>query len=184
MAARPQVLQHLRRGWLLTGRTFPWFVETWNWLVDGFDGFVGDGNLNPQQGTIFVDRINPSRPVIRWKGVQGGGGIGDTFHQGRFSIDAWNGSTMKLKNCYYRVGGRTYAMSDAEISVGSSGVVALVVSVNASEPSANVTVYNSLSSLQDAERNIDSYIVPLFLVNDSKIECDLRIGPDCAMGEF
>lgn len=62
---RPDFLQYLTKGKILSSKIFPKFVDTWNWLVSAFDSFVGDANLNPVEGFITVDRTDPSRPILR-----------------------------------------------------------------------------------------------------------------------
>ena len=63
--ARPNILQRLKHGKLLTALTFPRFVETFNWLVGAFDNLKGDADVNPRNGCIHVDRTDPDVPVIR-----------------------------------------------------------------------------------------------------------------------
>lgn len=63
--ARPQNLQELRHGKLLTENNFPAFVDTFNYVVRRLDNLVGDRDTNPQTGTIRVDNTDPEHPVIR-----------------------------------------------------------------------------------------------------------------------
>ena len=63
--ARPNILQRLKHGKLLTALAFPRFVETFNWLVGAFDNLKGDADVNPRNGCIHVDRTDPDVPVIR-----------------------------------------------------------------------------------------------------------------------
>lgn len=184
MAARPPILQFLERGKLLCGSNFPVFVRTWNWLVDGFDTFLGDGDQNPQNGSIFVDRTNPARPLITWKAPQWMEMNSATYKHGRFAVDTFASGSIKLKDCFYRVGGKTYEFTGTqEISI-TSGYVALQVAANGSTPTASLTAYADIAALNQAEADLTKYTVPLYYVDNNEVKTDFRIGPDCAMGEF
>lgn len=70
--------QYLEQGKILSGKAFPNFVRTWNWLVDFVRNLTGDAE-NVADGAIVVDRADPSHPVIRTvkrneTGGSGGGG--------------------------------------------------------------------------------------------------------------
>lgn len=65
--ARPRILQQLTRGRLLTGRNFPWFVATWNWLTRYVDNLQGDADGRNEEGYITLDRSDPDNPVIRFR---------------------------------------------------------------------------------------------------------------------
>ncbi len=90
MSARPSILQFLQHGKLLCGKVFGGFVETWNYIVESFDNFKGEADLDPENGIIYIDRADATHPVIRVKsdrikalvrgsgdGGGGGGGGGD-----------------------------------------------------------------------------------------------------------
>ena len=62
--ARPQKLQRLRHGRILSAGAFPGFVATWNWICRVICSWVGDRE-NGGDGFIFVDRTNEDAPVIR-----------------------------------------------------------------------------------------------------------------------
>ena len=62
--ARPQKLQRLRHGRILSAGAFPGFVATWNWLCAIVEGWVGDQDLGGDD-CIHVDRTNADVPVIR-----------------------------------------------------------------------------------------------------------------------
>ena len=72
--AKPIAVQKLKHGKALCGKTFGGFVDTFNWLVDFCQSLKGDNDANQGNGTITVDRADPSAPVIRGTNVQGGGG--------------------------------------------------------------------------------------------------------------
>lgn len=62
--ARPQKLQRLRHGRILSAGAFPGFVATWNWLCGIVESWVGDQDIGGD-GCIHVDRTNADVPVIR-----------------------------------------------------------------------------------------------------------------------
>ena len=62
--ARPQKLQRIRHGRIFSKGAFPGIVDTWNWLCDIVESWVGDRDLGGD-GCIYVDRTNLDVPVIR-----------------------------------------------------------------------------------------------------------------------
>ena len=75
--ARPQFLQLLRHGKLLTAANFPQFVETFNYLVSRCENLKGDDDNEFGQGKITVDNADPEHPVIRFVGKMPSGGGGE-----------------------------------------------------------------------------------------------------------
>lgn len=142
----------------------------------------------PIQGENTRVVVTPNGTVIH--GTPGGRGSSAASAPGRFAIfEAVREDGSKgfwLKNCYYRVGGRTYAMSETPVPLGNppDGIIALHVNAIDSTPGAIISHYSSLDALQLSEANVGSYVVPLYLLKNGKVICDFRIGPDCAMGEF
>ena len=142
----------------------------------------------PIQGENIRLSPTPNGTVIN--GTPGGRGGSAASAPGRFAIvEAVREDGSKgfwLKNCYYRVGGRTYAMSETPVPLGNEpdGIIALSVNAIGKNPSAVISHYSSLDALQLHEANVGSYVVPLYLLENGKVICDFRIGPDCAMGEF
>lgn len=63
--ARPQALQKLRHGKLLSKSVFPQFVETWNYIVERLENIKGDCDDSPTDGLIKFDTTDPEHPVIR-----------------------------------------------------------------------------------------------------------------------
>jgi len=63
--AKPATLQLLNHGKLICKAVFPFFVETFNWVVTAFDNLRGDFDVNPKNGAITIDRTNHDHPVIR-----------------------------------------------------------------------------------------------------------------------
>lgn len=63
--ARPQILQELRHGKLLTKENFPQFVDTFNYTVTRLENLKGDADVRPNGGWVTVDNSDPEHPVIR-----------------------------------------------------------------------------------------------------------------------
>jgi len=66
--ARPQILQELEHGKLITKSNFPQFVDTWNYMTHRIEGLKGDGDTRPNEGHIKVDNTDPEHPIIRFTG--------------------------------------------------------------------------------------------------------------------
>ena len=64
--ARPQALEVLTHDKLLAKKTFPQFVETFNYTVNRCDNLRGDADGDNDQGKITVDNSDPEHPVIRY----------------------------------------------------------------------------------------------------------------------
>lgn len=91
-----------------------------------------------------------------------------------------------LGNPYFRCGGKTYEGSAKSLEdVELPAVVALKIYIKGETPSDELAAYADLEELREAERDVDYYIVPLYLFDESgTVACDFRIGPDPAMFEF
>lgn len=74
--ARPQTIQELRHGKILSGSVFPNFVESWNYLKNRVESLRGDADIVSQYGCghIKVDNTDPEHPVIRCVNLPKGGG--------------------------------------------------------------------------------------------------------------
>lgn len=81
--AKPATVQKLKHGKALCGRTFGGFVDTFNWLVDFCQSLMGDADANNANGTITVDRADPSAPIIRANKphANGAGGSGENENE-------------------------------------------------------------------------------------------------------
>ena len=78
--AKPQNLQKLRHGKLLTQNNFPSFVDTFNYAVNRIENLKGDADVRPNGGWVTVDNTDPEHPVIRLRNTPtaaGGNGNGD-----------------------------------------------------------------------------------------------------------
>lgn len=122
-----------------------------------------------------------------------------TWRQGRFAIAAINldpdppseddpegedESELVLKNCFVRVGGKTYSMGTT-LTGFKNAIVAIRIELNSSEPALEYQSYATVGDLKAAEANRAYYIIPLFQFDaDGGVVLDWRLGPDAAMGEF
>ena len=128
--ARPQALQLLKHGKALCGSVFRLFVETWNYIVQRADGIVGDRDVNPDEGCIYVDNSAPERPVIRLdrsKLPKGGAGGAAVPGMALFTYDADTntiaGGAICLARRYYQVNSFTVTTSGAhriKVTMGST----------------------------------------------------------------
>lgn len=85
--AKPQVMQRLQHGKLLTQKNFAQFVDTWNYIVERLEGIKGDYQIDPHQGHIVFDNTDPEHPVIRIRNLPKGGGGGGTGMCCNFAYD-------------------------------------------------------------------------------------------------
>lgn len=116
-----------------------------------------------------------------------------TWRQGRFAIDAIepdpdpegeDESELVLKNCFVRVGGKTYSMGTT-LTGFKNAIVAIRIELNSSEPALEYQSYATVGDLNAAEADRAYYIIPLFQFDaDGGVVLDWRLGADAAMGEF
>lgn len=183
MAIRPQRLETLRHGRLLTGRVFRFFVETWNWLITYVDNLAGDFDVNPQTGVITVDRTKGDRPVIRVRRdifrreMYTDGPFAPVYGEDGVRVSA-------LKDRYYQVGGFTHEMDGAwDVPDATSGIVCVRVGATTVNADAEMVVYSDLSTLNGDQENVEYVIVPLYVMEDSCISVDLRKIPHIQLAE-
>lgn len=90
-------------------------------------------------------------------------------------------------NPYYTVSGKTFYCADAE-DIGFyyvDCIIALSMSTMSSTPAAEIVEYESMSELQQAQRDMSKYVVPLYKIGEKgDVECDFRTIPSAAMWEF
>lgn len=90
-------------------------------------------------------------------------------------------------NPYYNASGKTFYCADAE-DIGFNYVdciIALSMSTMSSTPAAEIVEYESMSELQQAQRDMSKNVVPLYKIGEKgDVECDFRTIPSAAMGEF
>lgn len=118
--------------------------------------------------------------------------------------DNATGGSVKLKNCFYRVAGRTFALNselnrygqnegeegdelsqEAELSLRGSAFLCLNVDISRQEPSASLVQYESLSDLNNEENDLTRYVAPLYFFDDHlNVLIDFRVGANLIMAEF
>lgn len=183
--ARPNEIQKLKHGKLLTKANFPKFVETWNWLVTAFDAMTGDKQTNPHEGHIVLDRTNPDRPIIRWEGVlpQASGKAPGCFEIRRPSGNDPGG----FDNPYYMVGANLYQCANA-IDMGfdfTNCIIALVIITSSDSPQAFVRSFFDFTDLQNCAKDRSNAIHPLYIIGDGGVVlADLRNMPVFPQWEY
>jgi hypothetical protein len=178
--ARPQVLQQLKHGKILSKAAFPFFTATWNWLVTAFANLRGDREMG-EQGFIYVDRGNEDSPIIR---------ADETILRSHLSIfsrpfdlSGTPGSYSSLTNCYYSVSGRIYNRGVMHFP-GGEGYLCLEVGAQG-EHTYSLKWHKDEAALIKAQADYSVYTFPLYLFDDKGyVICDLRSTPAIAMGEF
>lgn len=63
---KPQILETLKHGRILSKKNFPQFVETFNYTTNRIENIKGDKDTDPQSGHIEIDNADPENPVIRY----------------------------------------------------------------------------------------------------------------------
>ena len=85
--ARPQILQELRHGKLLTQGNFPQFVDTFNYAVKRLENLKGDADVRPNGGWVTVDNTDPEHPVIRLRNTPSVGGAAAQEYKEPWTLD-------------------------------------------------------------------------------------------------
>lgn len=85
--ARPQILQELRHGKLLTKENFPQFVDTFNYAVKRLENLKGDADVRPNGGWVTVDNSDPEHPVIRLRNTPSVNGSGSQEYKEPWTLD-------------------------------------------------------------------------------------------------
>ena len=183
MAIRPQRLETLRHGRLLTGRVFRFFVETWNWLISYVDNLAGDFDVNPQTGHITVDRSKGDRPVIRLRPdvlrreVFNDGPFAPVFSEDGVKVSA-------LVDRFYQVGGVTHEIEGPwDVPTDTSGIICVRVGATTANRDADMVIYPDMSALNAAQENLEYVIVPLYILEGGAISVDLRKIPHIQVAE-
>lgn len=173
MSERPETLQLLKEGKLLASSVFPALVETWNWLVEAFDGIKGDYDLNPKEGYITVDKRDPAHPVIRLaKPVKAEDGSGEQLQAFNSNFQFKDGSILSGVVCiarqYYLVDGLSPAEGESRIS---DGEYRLKFTLNNSTKQWVIVVEKGSGFA--APNDTTSY-APLFSIYDGEVAADYR----------
>lgn len=169
--AKPIAVQKLKHGKALCGRTFGGFVDTFNWLVDFCLSLEGDKDANTANGRISLDRSDESAPVIRYVKSSDNSDDLDSFSSGCWRLDIGENATY-LRDNYYNAGGKTGMVGDIDVtSHMTSGFLAAIFE---GPGNCSVNLYQSLSALQFAQDDKDTYVLPLYLLANGKVVLDMR----------
>lgn len=171
--AKPIAVQKLRHGKALCGKTFARFVETFNWVVDFCLSLQGDKDANNENGTISLDRSDPSAPVIRGTKAKGGGG--DMKDRGCWRIEGG-----EWKDQYLMLGAPLVATSiSADPSSYAGKFVAVQFSDTMSPAYASLVAYSTAAALATATADATKVTIPLGKVNSdgTGYDVDMRIMP-------
>ena len=181
--ARPQKLQRLRHGRIFSKGAFPGIVDTWNWLCDIVESWVGDRDLGGD-GFITVDRTNADVPVIRldtvklWRQLKvsnspdlGCWRLGG--HTATISYeDPETGETESVSSTvhtidrqYYQIGGNLFEGEDNTtvetfLDAGKPFIAAKII--NGITPTASLVGYETYADMAADSRNRAWSIIPLF----------------------
>lgn len=179
--------QYLEQGKILSGKAFPNFVRTWNWLVNFCSNLSGD-SAAVGDGKIEVDRADADHPVIRItsRGNGGEGGSGEatpTWKSGRFNIKAISAESVTIDNLVVIASGAYYgstSTSAVTLSVDTSSATAYIYAEVT--PSSGTVEVKSADTMPDG-RNADYTLVryPLYTITNGKVTLDWRIGPFAAL---
>lgn len=95
--------------------------------------------------------------------------------------------TATFNNPYYDIGGKTYEMSDEEVSlegIKDGSIIYIKISAEGSGTGAELGTSLSLTELQSLQENsMGYYTIPLYKVQGGSVVCDFRTGPIAGMGE-
>ncbi len=177
--------QYLAQGKLLTGKSFPNFVRTWNWLVNFCANLSGDAD-NLGDGKIEVDRSNADHPVIRitTRGNGGSSSSGEatpTWQSGRFRLSAISSASVKVADCAIVASGAVYSADSVTLDVDSSaGAVYVYAEVTIG---STATIAIKAADTWPAWHSDDYTTVryPLYTISKGEVTCDWRIGPSAAV---
>jgi hypothetical protein len=182
--ARPQKLQRLRHGRILSAGAFPGFVATWNWLCGIVESWVGDQDLGGD-GCIHVDRTNADVPVIRLDMVKLGRKIRveNIPEKGCWRIvggsasvevaDSETGDTQTLTTGYhyldrqyFRVGGMLFEGEDLttleSLIEDGKPFVAAKITATGSGYSAAVVGFEDFAAMKAASFDRTFSLIPLY----------------------
>lgn len=179
--ARPQTVQELRHGKILSGKVFPNFVESWNYLKNRVESLRGDADIVSQygQGHIKVDNTDPEHPVIRCvnlpEGGGGGGGEGGHSTCGAFSYDE---DTHTIKDGLYLRARQWTAVADAVVT--AAGYAYLKIGMGTSGTAEVVTGQSSIPTTDRYYMYIPLYIFDANL----KVTNDYRGAPTAQIWEY
>ena len=176
---RPPFLCHLEKGKVIDVQKG--FVDTFNWMVDFINNLKGDADLDNGKN-IKLDISKDDHPVIRFK--SGGFWVGgDGAFAPVFGDEENPDVVTQLVNCYYQVGGKTKSIGNYSVSSAMNCVLALRYDATQGTDSATIESYASIGAMGHAQNDEKYVIVPLFILQDSKIAVDLRRLPHVQVAE-
>ena len=189
--AKPIVVQKLKHGKALCGKTFGGFVDTFNWLVDFCQALKGDKDTNIANGTITVDRADPSAPVIRGGGGGGGGAVDGGWHApGCWEIAAElvegeagqpAQTVARWTNQYIMLGAEMLSADVSDDPTTHAGkFVAVQITDGASGAGAvSIQEYATAAAMAAATNDATKYTIPLGKLNSegTGYEIDMRFIP-------
>lgn len=173
-------LQYLRHGKALCGKVFKRFVETFNYHNDFIANIKGDGDLPMSEGLINLDTVDPRHPVIRLNRNklkfpnQGSTALNGCFEIGEIISED---KTVKLVNCYFNVGGKTYIGEDTvspqcEIEDEIAFLCMVISAVSTDKQNYFYLYWYRKTDLTTEQKTASKYIIPLYAFEISKVEDD------------
>lgn len=180
--------QYLESGKILSGKSFPNFVRTWNWLVNFCSNLSGD-SAAVGDGKIEVDRADADHPVIRittrGNAAESGGSseATPTWESGRFRITAISPESVTIDNLVVIASGKYYGSTSTSAVTLSVDSTASTVYIYAElTPASNAIEVKAADTMPDGRDS--SYTIvrfPLYTIEDGKVTLDWRIGPFAAV---
>lgn len=181
--ARPQKLQRLRHGRIFSKGAFPGIVDTWNWLCDIVESWVGDRDLGGD-GCIYVDRTNLDVPVIRldevklgrrlkvsnipdygcWRIV--GGSVSAEYEDPETGeTETATSAVHTIERQYFSIGGSLFLGEDNTtvetfLEAGQPFIAAKIV--NLSSPTVNLVGYETFSDMAADSLDRSFSLIPLY----------------------
>ena len=181
-------LQYLRHGKALCGKVFKRFVETFNFHNDFIANIKGDGDLPMSEGLINLDIVDPRHPVIRLnRNKLKFPNQGSTALNGCFEIEEIisEDKTVKLVNCYYNIGGKTFSEEDmyspACSITGELAYLCLVIPQRAGFEGSYLDWFTK-TNLGNEQSDVSRYVIPLYAFDVSEREDDEEDGATSAGG--
>lgn len=185
--AKPAAVQKLKHGKALCGKTFGGFVDTFNWLVDFCQNLKGDKDANQANGSIYVDRSDPSAPVIRGGIGGGGGGVNGWHAPGCWEVapvEVGEGASaqtvVRWTNQYIMLGAEMLATNLNDDPTTHAGkFVAVQITDGSSGGVVSVQEYATAAAMAAASHDPTKFTVPLGKLNarGTAYAVDMRIIP-------
>lgn len=181
--ARPQKLQRLRHGRILSAGAFPGFVATWNWLCGIVESWVGDQDIGGD-GCIHVDRTNADVPVIRLDMVKLGRRlkVSNIPDYGCWRIagtsasisyenpdtgetESVSSTVHYIERQYFSIGGSLFQGEDNTtvetfLDAGKPFIAAKII--NLSSPTVNLVGYETYADMAAASLDRSFSLIPLY----------------------